>query len=149
MKKYKFRLAQVQRVRQIEEDRARAAVLTAQAEVRRVEVERDRRMREYAANSMTVGLATRAAHLAERTMLELRADRIVRTEEDLVHASERAAERLAEWAAAAQRVQALERLDERRREEYAIELQREEDRVIDDLVTGRFGRGDHGPGEHS
>ena len=52
-------------------------------------------------------------------------------------------ERRAEWAAARQRVAALERLEERRRDEHAIEVRRAEDRLVDDLVVARHARGAH------
>jgi flagellar export protein FliJ len=48
-----------------------------------------------------------------------------------------------EWAAARQRVAALERLEARRRDEHAIEVRRAEDRLVDDLVVARHARGAH------
>ena len=52
-------------------------------------------------------------------------------------------ERRAEWAEARRRVAALERLEERRRDEHAIEVRRAEDRLVDDLVVARHARGAH------
>ena len=49
--------------------------------------------------------------------------------------------RRGEWTAARQRVAALERLEARRRDEYAIESRRAEDRLVDDLVVARHARG--------
>ena len=46
-----------------------------------------------------------------------------------------------EWMAARQRVEALERLETRRRAEHALEVQRAEDRLVDDLVVARHARG--------
>src|SRR5207247_9557935 len=52
--------------------------------------------------------------------------------------------RRADWAAARRKVAALERLEERRREEHAVEVRRAEDRLVDDLVVARHGRHAHG-----
>ena len=52
-------------------------------------------------------------------------------------------ERRADWAAARQRVAALERLEARRRDEHTIEARRAEDRLVDDLVVARHARGAH------
>jgi flagellar biosynthesis chaperone FliJ len=51
-------------------------------------------------------------------------------------------ERQAELAAARSRVRALERLDERRREEYLLDSARAAEREVDDLVTSRFRAGE-------
>ena len=67
-----------------------------------------------------------------------------RRERDADHRPERAVEaadvQRARWTVSAQRVSSLERLDERGQAEHEIEVRRDEDRVVDDLVTGRFGR---------
>ncbi|MFI5101286.1 MAG: flagellar export protein FliJ, partial [Actinomycetes bacterium] len=45
-----------------------------------------------------------------------------------------------EWTEAAQRVSSLERLDERGRAEHEVEARRDEEKTVDDIVTGRYGR---------
>jgi flagellar export protein FliJ len=50
-------------------------------------------------------------------------------------------DRRADWAATQRRVAALERLEERRREEHALHARRDEDRLVDDIVVARYGRG--------
>jgi flagellar export protein FliJ len=45
-----------------------------------------------------------------------------------------------DWGVHAQRVASLERLDDRARDEHRIEADREELKLVDDLVTSRFGR---------
>src|SRR5262249_3579338 len=50
-------------------------------------------------------------------------------------------ERRAEWDAAHKRVAVLERLETRRRDEFLDALRRDEDRLVEDLVTTRHARG--------
>lgn len=59
-----------------------------------------------------------------------------------VEAEQAAAERRVAWAAAAQEVSVLERLNERRRAEHDLEAARQADLEVDDIVVGRFGRAD-------
>jgi flagellar biosynthesis chaperone FliJ len=51
-----------------------------------------------------------------------------------------AAERVQLWNLAAQRVAVLEHVDEHRRTEHSHELRREEERVVDELVTAAYRR---------
>jgi flagellar export protein FliJ len=52
-------------------------------------------------------------------------------------ASHKADEQRSVWLAASRRVSALEMLDDRRREEHHVEVERLEARRIDDLVASR------------
>jgi hypothetical protein len=45
-----------------------------------------------------------------------------------------------DWSRSAQRVSALERLEDRAREEYQVEVRRDEDAAVDDLVVFRTRR---------
>jgi flagellar export protein FliJ len=49
-------------------------------------------------------------------------------------------DRRGNWAATRRRVAALERLEDRRREEHALQARRDEDRLVDDIVVARYGR---------
>ncbi len=140
MKKYRFRLESVLRVRRIQEEVARGAMARAAAEV-------------VAADA---ALAASRHHLAELVARPLPGDLPgwqLRRDLVLAGASEVAgsaagleAARLAhrqrqeELAGARRRVRALERLDERRRAEHAVEAARQDDRTVDDLVTSRWGQ---------
>jgi flagellar export protein FliJ len=53
------------------------------------------------------------------------------------------AEKRSEWSDASMRVAALERLEARQYALYAVEAQRNEDRLTDDLVVNRYARKDH------
>jgi hypothetical protein len=47
------------------------------------------------------------------------------------------------WTIAARRVEALERLDERKRVEEAVEIERSRSNELDDMVLARRGRHDN------
>src|SRR5206468_12799517 len=55
-------------------------------------------------------------------------------------AAEEATARREAWTQAAKEVSVLERLDERRRAEHALEAARQADAEVDDIVVGRFAR---------
>jgi flagellar export protein FliJ len=139
VRRYRFRLEPVLRVRRQEEDAARGAVLAATARTgaeAQALVERDQ---AYAAG--TAAHEPRSAadfvHVQQhraalgRAVLEQRS-RLQAAERDLEQAR-------AGWTAAAARVGALERLDERQRAEHAARALKEEELVVDDLVVSRFG----------
>lgn len=142
MKKFKFRLESVLRVRRIQEDQARARLLTANATARQAEHTVDARVARYAAMARPDGV--QAEPEFERTLfhLDAAAAAIDIAREQHVEALAVVAERRAEWSDASMRVAALERLEERQRAEHAIERQREEDRLTDDLVVSRYSRED-------
>lgn len=142
MKRYKFTLGSVLRVRKVEEDQAilalaqaeRARAVAAEAAVRRESVHR--------AALRPDSHATATAFLAKRERLERTASAVRESNESLKAAEAATIARRAAVAAASAAVNALEHLDERRRAEHALELQREEAIETDDLVTGRHRRGD-------
>ena len=138
MRRYRFRLEPVLRVRRQEQDAARAAVLAATALTGAeadVLTECDR---AYTAG--TAAHETRSAadfvwvqqHRAAlgRAVLEQR--------RRLQEAQARLAAARTDWTAAAARVGALERLDERQRAEHTARAVKEEEMVVDDLVVSRF-----------
>jgi flagellar export protein FliJ len=142
MKKFRFRLESVLRVRRIQEDQARARLLTANAAARQAERTVDARVARYAEMARPDGV--QAEPVFERTLfrLDAAAGAIDIAREQHVEALAVVAERRAEWSDASMRVAALERLEERQRAEHAIERQREEDRLTDDLVVSRHSRED-------
>lgn len=141
MKKYRFPLDTVLRVRRIEEDREKARLLAANRAVDSAVASVTRRRDHldslsapaggswagfHAEQSHRLGLAAAVGHAAG--VLEAR--RTVATE------------RRQDWGAARQRVASLERLDERLRDEHAIEAGRDAQRLVDDLVSARYARKD-------
>jgi flagellar FliJ protein len=140
VKRYRFRLEAVLRVRRLQEDVARAALAEAAAAVARAEgAEQCARAWLDALRSAPVPREP-AAWDAHRAVQLAAADELAARGAEL--AAQRAAQRARqlELADARTRVRALERLDERRRAEHAREAARQEERGADDLVTSRFGR---------
>ena len=142
MKRYTFRLAPVLRVRRNEQDVARAgvlaAVLRADAEAAAL-ADRDR---AYAAGTSAHVCRTAAdfvfeqAHRAALGAAVLEQRRRLRDAEQEVEAAR------AVWTAAAARVGALERLDERSRAEHSAHTLREDELIVDDLVVSRYAGSD-------
>ena len=139
MRRYRFRLEPVLRVRRQEQDAARATVLaaTACADAERESLlERDRAYAAGLAAPATrsaVGFVVAQQHRAAlgRAVLDQR--------RRLQEAELRLEQARTAWTAAATRVGALERLDEHSRAEHTARARREEEMVVDDLVVSRFG----------
>jgi flagellar export protein FliJ len=143
VKRYKFPLAAVLRVRKIEEDQAVTAL--ADAERRRVAAEElaGRREAAHRGAATATGVSTAHAFLAAREHRERTAAAVLAAQEEVAQARMATTARRAALAAAAAAVGALEHLDEQHRAAHALELQREEDLEVDDLVTGRHARKGH------
>ena len=140
MKKFKFRLDQVLRVRQVQEDHARAELLGANRAAHEAAVRVEARLDEYAIRALPSGPSSYEDFERALFMLDSAAGSV----EVARHAHRDALvvvdDKRAEWTAARRRVAALERLEARRRDEYALELRRAEDRLVDDLVVARYNR---------
>lgn len=140
MKKFRFRLEQVMRVRRVQEDHARGELLlanrAAQVAAQRIEA----RTAEYNTRALPNGHSTYENFERTLFLLDTAAGAIQVAKQDHREALVVVDERRADWAKARQKVAALERLEQRRRAEHAIEMRREEDRLVDDLVVARFNR---------
>jgi flagellar FliJ protein len=138
VRRYRFRLESVLRVRRLQEDVARGALTQATAAVTAAETRlADARawLRALAAEPMP---PDPVAWEARRQIQLGAADAIHARVIDVNEAvTERHSRRVA-LSEARTRVRALERLDERRRSEHALDNQRAEERTVDDLVTSRF-----------
>jgi flagellar FliJ protein len=143
LKRFRFRLEQVLRVRRLQEDMARAALQHANLEARRAADAVNARIEEYGAAARPDGAQSYDAFNRMQSRLDNAAGAINVARGVYRQALGLVEERRAEWAAARQRVAALERLEQRRRDEYAIEARRAEDRLVDDLVVARHARGAH------
>ena len=140
MKKYSFRLETVLRVRRIQEEQARFALLAANRAALEAAAEVTRR-REHLDEQTTrtvpseyhafIGAHEQGARLAGAVRTAAQVE---------LEALEVQVEKREHWGERAQRVASLERLDERSRDAYAIEFNRDEMKLVDDLVTSRFGR---------
>jgi flagellar protein FliJ len=143
LKRFRFRLEQVLRVRRLQEDMARAALLHANHEARNAADAVNARIADYAAAARPNGAQTYDAFNRMQFDLDNAAGAISVARAEYRRALDVVEQYRAEWAAARQRVAALERLEARRRDEHAIEVRRAEDRLVDDLVVARHARGVH------
>jgi len=139
VRRYRFRLERVLRVRRVEEERARAALARANGALRRAELELSSRVDGYgglgAAPGGPASEFLAALDRRRRAAASVGFAREVRTTAAVTADGARAG-----WSAAATRVSSLERLDERGRERHRVEVRKAEDVAADDVVVGRFGR---------
>jgi flagellar export protein FliJ len=137
LKKFKFRLASVQKVRQLEEERARIRLMEANAEARETAARVEARLHAYDTSPRPGGPMSYEAFEHDRFKLEALATAVESARIAHREALDVVDLRRVEWLEAKQRVSALEKLEARRRDEHAIDLRRAEDRLIDDLVVAR------------
>jgi flagellar protein FliJ len=140
LKRFRFRLDQVMRVRRLQEDMARAELLGANRAAHDAAVRVHERLDEYSSREFPDG--TQSYENFERAlfMLDSAAGAVDVARIDHREALVVVDERRADWAAARRRVAALERLEVRRRDEHALEMRRAEDRLVDDIVVARHVR---------
>jgi flagellar export protein FliJ len=141
LKRFRFRLEQVLRIRRLQEDMARNALMQAHREARLAADRVNERITEYGDAPRPSGEQPYSLFNRMHFDLDNRAGAITFARADYQHALRIVEDRKADWAAAHQRVAALERLETRRREEHAIEVRRADDRLVDDLVVARHSRG--------
>ncbi|MDP9431317.1 MAG: DUF3824 domain-containing protein [Actinomycetota bacterium] len=138
MRRYRFPLATVLRVRTLQQEQARARLGTAvAAEVAAAGAVQDSLDRYQ--NSVQSGreVVALSAFLASRQQSTARALSVRSAEGLQLQATRDRAEAFGAWTVAAGAESALRRLDERHRAEYQREVLREDDRAIDELVVGR------------
>jgi flagellar export protein FliJ len=140
LKKFRFRLDSVLRVRRIQEEQAKARLLTANALAREAERVVDARLVHYYELQRPAGVQVEPLFARTWGHLDTAADAVDVAREQRIAALAAVAERRAEWTDASMRVAALERLEARQRAEHAVEVQRDEDRLTDDLVVSRYTR---------
>jgi flagellar export protein FliJ len=141
LRKFRFRLEQVLRVRRLQEDQARAALLNANRTAREAARHVEERLAEYGSRAFPEGSQPYDEFERALFMLDTAAGAVEVARHDYRDACIVVDERRDAWTSARRRVAALERLEARRREEHALEARRAEDRLVDDLVVARFARG--------
>ena len=146
MKRYRFRLEQVLRVRHVQQDLAAAALGAAQRSEAAAEAAAQARHDAAGARPRPHGRHDADQLLAARIVWDAELDALGRAEAKRASAGLHTEAQRDGWLAATRRVKALELLDERRREEHLADADREEATRVDDLVASRF-RHDHGVGE--
>lgn len=137
MKRYVPTLAPVLRVRQAQEGLARANLQKANAAAATARAIEGQAWSHYNEVSSSCGPSIQVHHQLAGFAAEAVAD--AAREVDTRKAE--AAEATASYLDAAKAVSAVERLEERRREEHALGVLREEAALVDELVTARYTRG--------
>lgn len=140
MKGYRFRLAPVLQVRRREEESARGDLLRATAAVteqERLLAERTARYTEAGNPQGTLSTADLLCDHAHRSVLGAA---LIAQRSNVRQAQELAEQARAAWSAAAVKVGALERLDERQRAEHEERARKQDDLATDELVVSRYGR---------
>lgn len=140
MRRYRFRLEPVLRVRRSEEDAARAAVLAATALTGAETEALAERDRAYAAGANAQGPRSAADFVYVQQHRAALGRAVLEQRRRLQEAEVRLAQARTGWTGAAARVGALERLDERQHAEHAARALKEEEMVVDDLVVSRSGQ---------
>jgi flagellar FliJ protein len=143
LKRFRFRLEQVLRVRRVQEDMARAALMTAHHDARAAADVLNSRIEDYTSASRPSGAQTYDDFNRTQSHLDNAAGAVDSARGAYSRAVDVVDVRQHAWASARQRVAALERLEARRRDEHALEVRRAEDRLVDDLVVARHARGAH------
>lgn len=140
MKRYRFRLDTVLRVRRIEEERAVAQLAQAQRKEQEAKRLQMSRLERYQTMKPPVGVRTTEVFIADRTHIELVASSVVAAATAHEIAVVNVEEHRTSWSQAAGRVTSLENLEERDRLEYDFELNKAETAALDDLTSARRGR---------
>lgn len=142
MRRYRFRLETVLRVRSLEEEGARVRLLEANGAVTRARSGRDEAAGRYSGLPVFSGPCSVQDFRGSRRREEMAAATLAARQFALEQAGEMAEEARLGWMAARGRVRVLERLDERRRAEHGLEVGRDEGRFLDDIGTTRHGMND-------
>lgn len=140
MKKYSFRLETVRRVRRTREELAKSALAKANGDVQRAIAAVESKLEAYEQHSSTssrLGTTGVDAFMKQRYFNELAGRAVVAARIDQQAVEQQADIRRSEWSTAAQQVKALDRLDDRRRQEHRVEADREVDKIVDDIIVAR------------
>jgi flagellar export protein FliJ len=137
VKRYEFRAAKVLRVRRLQEDIARADVAAARHAQAQALASVGAMRQHYAELAHPAAPLGTASFLATQERGGQRAEAVVLAQHRHDRAQDATAVALDSWRAARQRVEGLERLDERRRAEYDVAARRDEDLEADEIVIAR------------
>ncbi|HET9058751.1 MAG TPA: hypothetical protein VFN61_02435 [Acidimicrobiales bacterium] len=135
MKRYNFDLEPVLRARRLQQDLARSDLQKANAAAQAAELAARSSLAHY--QELTSTTPDAASFAAERQRGELAAGTLMGARRSLTAAKAAVDYAMQEYLRTVKAVSVLERLDERRREEHAVEVAREEAATVDDMVTSR------------
>lgn len=142
MRRFRFRLETVLRVRRVQEDLARAELMTANHAAHERAALVAARTAEYDARELPSGVHSYDTFALQTFRWDAAAGAVTTARAAHRDAMAVVADRRRDWSEARARVAALERLEERRRADHALEVRRAEDRLVDDLVVARHRRED-------
>lgn len=140
MKRYRFRFEHVARVRQIQEEQARADLLAARQRLIQAGADLASRAEQYQARRSQLEMSSSAQFRSDRDRDEVLAMAVIAARSAEANAQLLVGQRLESWTEAAREVAALERLDERMRDRHREEEARKEQAEFDDLVSPRLAR---------
>jgi flagellar protein FliJ len=136
VKRYRFRLDTVLRVRRIQEEQARMGVARARAVVAEAEIAAVERREQYEEAGMQPVRGDIDDLIVARSHHERLGHAVVQADAAVVAAGTALDHQRAVWDRSRVRVKALEQLDDRWRAEHRIDADREMERQVDDLVQG-------------
>ncbi|HVM19821.1 MAG TPA: flagellar FliJ family protein [Egibacteraceae bacterium] len=139
MKRYEFRMAKVLRVRRLQEEAAQAQVAAAR-QAEHAAAEDLAASRQHYADLDAPAQYTAAGLLGWHARADLRAQAVTHAGRRHLTAVDSTRGAVEAWQAAQRRVEVLERLDERRREEHTVVVRRAEDATVDDIMVARSRR---------
>lgn len=135
MKKYRFPLAGVHKVRKVVEEQQKAALAEAQRQADEASALLQARLAEVGAAVPAPGTRSAQQFLQEREQLARHRDVVVAARAAEANALAMLASRREAYVDAARDVRAFDRLDERRREEWRLETTRAAQLVTDEIAT--------------
>ena len=142
MKRYRFRLEPVLRVRRMQEETARGQLAAATAAVTAQQHLLAERTDAYDNSVIATETQRCADFLFEQSRRSTLAVAVLQQRARVREAQEQATRARAAWSEAASHVSALERLDERQRREHQSQTQKEDELTADELVVSRHARSD-------
>jgi flagellar export protein FliJ len=146
VKRAAFRLQPVLELRRVQEKAAALAAAEASQAAADAERRADERQQSLSVPRLPAS-TTGAAFVAVMATLRSAADDAAEARSVAVASAEQAEVVRAQWTAAAQRTKGLERLRDRHLEALLSAERTAEEKAVDDLVTGRSGRGRADDGE--
>lgn len=137
MKRNRFRLATVLRVRMVQEDVELGRLAHARADARRASESAALSFDRYAVRSQQLSSSSTTSFLADREHMDRLADSVLVSRAKVEVADEVVHERHVDWSHAAQRVSALGRLRDRHNDAFVATALLEEVADADERATAR------------
>ncbi|HWE56925.1 MAG TPA: hypothetical protein VG435_15545 [Acidimicrobiales bacterium] len=138
MKRYQFSLESALRARRAQEEVARQRLAEVNLRLQRARDAHAAAVQAYRAVTLSSSPLTRESFVAHRSRELLMAEAIERAHRLVAQVEVEASMMYTTWVDAGKQVASLERLDERRRGEWEIEVGRDEAAAVDDVVNSRW-----------